>query len=268
MLAPLALSGGGFRSFATLTGRFCGRGPPDYAFLAGSSARTGPDRLALSLGEASPPGSTRTLVGATLLSGVDGSSATLVAGDFDGDGRDELAALDHSGALAAFAAGTCAGPESPLGADSTAWKRLGSSTVAAGGGALIARDLDGDGRADLLFAAGGRGFVAFGGPTGLGHPEELPSELRVLGAAPAQLDRDPELEVVLLVEGPDGRSLVALDLDPATRVSKPIGTIAPAPGAREIGALDLDGDGLDDLAWIDGLQVFVLHAIAQGALGQ
>ena len=172
----------------------------------------------------------------------------LVAADFDGDGRVDLAFADAAGVEVARGRG-----------DGT-FDPPTSIAVGAGAGALVAADLNGDGRPDLAFtsdlarpSAGeavevalNRGGGAFAAPMTV----ETGQAVGALTAADFNGDRIPDLAYVAL---DPNTGLISMEL--ARGLGG--GRFAPptaAFGALDLGALiaaDLNGDGRPDLAYVE-----------------
>jgi|GEM_PF-3078366 len=151
------------------------------------------------------------------------STSRLFGADFDGDGREELLGIAVDGALAMLEA------EDPL-----AGSRRVTELVTEGGRLVASGDYDGDCRIDLL-ATASTGLLRVNGSDG-SSPAPL-SPASVVDAAVIELvaGTGPRLAVatlvgVFLLDPLDG-SMTELSDEPSTFVV----------------ALDLDGDGRDDL---------------------
>lgn len=179
----------------------------------------------------------------------------VVSGDFNGDGRNDLAVADGGGAVLVylslgdglFTSGTPA----PVCADPIA---------------LQAGDVDGDGAVDLLAGSGSSRDLSFlrnaGG--GLFQPEtRFTAGLVVTDLAIADLDRDGRPDIVSLNYGDDDATvLFGSGAGPGVASDLTVGT---AP--RSVAAGDLNQDGWPDLAFGfgRGWQVIVHNGEGGGA---
>lgn len=185
-------------------------------------------------------------------------SATLVTGDFDGDGIDDVAlgvpesdlAKPQGGAVFLFKGSATGFPDAP------SWVIPGMSDTAQFGAVMAAGDLDGDGRADLAISAPGDDLTVadsgavylFGiGPTG---PRQLRGPLTGLGRgnfgaalAIADVDGDGDGDLIVGSPGADiapGGAFTARGVIDIFLLQKdqPI----PDLGSVRLSGYDLDGD--------------------------
>ncbi len=130
---------------------------------------------------------------------VGAAPAGIAAGDFNGDGRPDLAVANAGdGTISQLLGG-------PAGAFSPGAVR---PIVGATPGGPVAGDLNGDGRDDLVVPAGGSGgagryAVLLGGPDGLGPAADhtIPSMLAVGSVALAHMTGSPALDLVAAGSG-------------------------------------------------------------------
>jgi hypothetical protein len=162
----------------------------------------------------------------------DNYGAALAAGDFDGDGRDDLAAFDREDAASPNAGAVRVQYGGPLGLspdDSLVvdfWPDVLISDAEAGdefGIALAAGDFDGDGLADLAIG--------------------IPGEDAVLAPPPIAIETLNCGAVLVLYGSPGGISLDGVKILPTFG-----GDLTSARFGAALAAGDFDGDGFDDLA--------------------
>lgn len=186
-------------------------------------------------------------------------TATMVTGDFDGDGEEDLAlgvpesdlARPQGGAVFIFkgsSAGFSLGPE---------WTITGQSDTAQFGAVMAAGDLDGDGRADLAISAPGDDVTVsdsgavylYGiGPNG---PRQLRPPLTGLGRgnfgaalAIADVDGDRDADLIVGSPGADiapGGAFTARGVVDVFLLQA--GAEIPDLGAVRLSGYDLDADG-------------------------
>jgi len=184
---------------------------------------------------------------AVLPTGPDPRAACL--GDLDGDLRLDLALVadDPQGSRVRLWFGGDAGALTP---------RPGAEGPQVGQGvrALLAADIDQDGRLDLVAADAERGEVVWWrgqpgepGSFALGPPVPLAVLDGPCALATIQLDADPALEIAVALGGPGASAGIAL-LDPAGGDLREIGRIDTGGPAIALVPADLDADGLQDLA--------------------
>ena len=233
-----SLPSGGWQLEAV--GDFDGDGAPDLLFFA-------PGQLAIAPGSAlrAGPGALTLVPWATLPDG-----ATFAAsGDFDGDGKADVAVVDPSGVSLWLAADSVL----PLSVAPPA-----QASAAAG-------DADGDGHADLVWiSADGASLWRIGGGGLIDTTSVTLPEGASFGAF-ADLDGDGAAELALRT-APDA-------LTRLQAVAPFASAVEPAPsGATLAGCGDYDGDGTRDRLWSDatGLRIATAsgeQTIAQDAIG-
>jgi hypothetical protein len=145
--------------------------------------------------------------------------------DFDGDGQADLAIGDPGGGRVYVYRG------SPDGVADTAVRALdGGSEFGAAVGWLP--DVDGDGGADLLVAEDGAAVVV----GAAGELARVPTDGAVAGVVGA--------EVLIAVSDTSGVRVVSVGSGEETLLAEP--ALAP-----RLAVVDLDGDGFDELFWVD-----------------
>ena len=185
-----------------------------------------------------------------------GSESGLAVGDFDGNGRADVAVSLQSGDLSVLlrdgSGGYAHAPGSP--------RAIGSSDA----GPLKVADVDRDGRADLVAlqarASGATVAVLLGdGHGGFGPPSTIPVAGYPGGLGLADLDGDSDLDLALPLETPAGpRLVVRLGAGDGT-FGAPLGGV-PLDGQypSAIALADFDDDGRRDAA--------VAHVFAPGGV--
>ncbi|MCB9700332.1 MAG: VCBS repeat-containing protein [Myxococcales bacterium] len=153
--------------------------------------------------------------------------------DLDGDGDLDLAVLEATSArvfLGDGAGGFSEGARARFG---------GSATT------LLAADVDGDGRVDLI-GAGGEIDLQAALATPEGDYVAGPSGAIPGGVTAAAVLRGPSRDRLALVSDEELLSIVGFD--PSGWFEPPIRPLPEDAGSLRIAAIDLDGDGTDDLA--------------------
>jgi hypothetical protein len=164
-------------------------------------------------------------------------------GDFDGDHQLDLVFQDSSGALVTWLMnGTSLKRATPFGADMRYWWTPGWRVVAV-------RDIDGDGKPDLIFQHE-KGFLAawlLDGTNVVSTTALTPDFPGVGWKAFGAGDFYGDGKWELALQHDDG-SLGIWDMDRASLVTPHFLTPQwPSPGWRGVGVADLDGDGKSDL---------------------
>jgi hypothetical protein len=190
-----------------------------------------------------------------------GRPVSLAAADLDGDGRQDLVAAgaDHSGSFGQSPGGLGLYHQRSSGTYSSVPDSIVHAR-ASGFRALVAADLDGDGRVDLACAnAGPRNLTVF--LQGEGDPAFADEPTQVLGGplvtrdprglTAADLDGDGSLDLVSADNASD--DLTVFYQKPTGFADKPVrlggGVATDGPGT--LAAADLDSDGRVDLAVAD-----------------
>ena len=195
---------------------------------------------------------------------VDGDPTALIVGDVDGDGRGDVVSME----------------ENSVGTDVEVFHNRGDGTfsaamafTAADGtsqNSLLAADLDGDGRPDLVTKSavgGGVTVLMNAGAGAFSAPLGYLSGVSVSAMRLADVDGDgaPDLEVTSSYGSSDGLSLNVLLNDGTGAFADPV--VYPMSNApMTLDVADLNGDGRPDLVVSDGLgEVTVLLNQGGGA---
>ena len=178
---------------------------------------------------------------------VGAAPAGIASGDFNGDGRPDLAVANTGDGTVSQLLGGPAGVFSP-----GAVRAIAGATP----GGPVAGDLNGDGRDDLVVPAGGTGgaghyAVLLGGPAGLGPATDHadPGLLAIGSVALAQLTGSPALDLVAAGSG-SSLSIAAGHGDGtfATPTSVPVPFSVPCTGGLGgLAAGPIDEDARDDV---------------------
>jgi hypothetical protein len=178
--------------------------------------------------------------------------------DLDGDGRAELVATDEDGiAVVRFTVGGM-----PQLVDELAWA----------GGRLSAGDTDGDGAAELAWSEGGTGFFVTrlaGGALAAPALVAAPAGAIIDHVALADATGDGLADaVVALHDAVDARvGVMPADAGGGGAFGAFASLASEAQPVRELGAADVDGDGIADAAFLVGGGRLELRAGPPGASG-
>lgn len=192
--------------------------------------------------------------------------ARFVAGDFDGDGRDEAAGVFGSALCADAAPGEQ--PGRLLSADFAALPSFALREHPLAVGPLVAlasADLDGDARRDLVLVEADRVRVLWGGPAWLdGEAADvpLPPAAGAARAAAAVGAREADARRGLAIAAAQGIWLLTADAQHFVQLA-PVADLV----LERVEAADVDGDGLEDLIGISGLDLMTFRARPAPALG-
>jgi hypothetical protein len=171
---------------------------------------------------------------------ADRAAVAVVAGDFDGDGKPDIATADFDGSVSVFL-GDGKGSLGPRVANSTGGQ----------GVAIAAGDFNGDGVLDL--ATGNDASASVSLLLGLGHgsfgsPVTFPAG-NTHSIAFVDLNRDGHLD---LISGGYDESLVRFWPGQGNgKFQREMQILTSAGGARGVAAVDFNGDGILDLAVAD-----------------
>ena len=229
--------------------------------------------LAAALGPIAPA------VGAPLLSasGIDGAAipvynvdAVTTAGDFDGDGRADIAIGESDISFVRVVFGAAGLPSVNVGAPSVPAQRIDTRLPGAAVGDFSAQtnlkvralgDVNGDGRDDIGIVARGRAMVILGGPgtapvvAADGGPRVLALRRHGVGfedIAPAgDVDADGKDDYLVMVPDPSGGAPRETYLVRGGQASQDGVLVATRQRTQAVG--DVTGDGRDDVAADDTL---------------
>lgn len=221
--------------------------------------------------------------------GFDVTCARFLAGDLDGDGYDELIGYDGVFGCAApsrraasqLAITRLALPQSRCGGDAdTSLMPLSGSFLTASDGDLI--DLDADGDLDVVIGFNGDPLQARTGQTRLGAGVvvvwneggrlsvdsittiESEAPVRAVGAILSDADEIPELLMLTTVVRRDGsrqQGLFSATLEAGARTYTQPVLLTDQAGGDDMAVGDLDGDGIEDIAWSGEEVVKVIYAV-------
>jgi large repetitive protein len=181
-----------------------------------------------------------------------GRARSAVSGDFDGDGRADLAVANAGVLTCQPICGNSPGDVSILlGAGDGTLAAASSNPVGTDPSSLVRADLDNDGSADLAMANEGSDdlSILFGRGDGTFEPEtRLPVGAAPVSLAAVDLDHDGDIDMVVADRGrpgvAGGVTLLFGKGDGSFAATAPL-FAGPAPSA--VAAGDFDGDGVPDL---------------------
>ncbi len=229
------------------------------------------------------------------VTGFDVACASYLAGDLDGDGYDELIGYDgRKGCRGSMLSrpsqltlSRLALPSTRCGGDTqTTMLPLSGSFNGAVDGHMI--DLDADGDKDVVIAFSGNPLLARTGADNIGSGAfvlwnddgqlstdaittiSVREPVQAVGAIQVDADEVPELLLLTTLVGRDGsrrQGLYQARLDEGRRSYRPVELITDQAGGEDLAVGDLDGDGIDDIAWAGDEVVKVLYAVSGGREG-
>ena len=254
---------------AIVAGDFNGDGRTDLAVVDAGDRGEGPDPGGLSVLLGNGDGTFRTAVEYA----VGPNPNALVAGDFNGDGRTDLAVVDEgAGRLGVLVGG---GVSVMLGnGDGTFQSQVFYPVAGYGPDSIVTGDFNGDGRTDLALTDTGNSFRGLPDPSLvsvlLGNPE---------GSFGAEVTYPTGLDPVSLVAGDfnqDGRTDLAISNWVSESVSVLMGEgngtfvdpsqLATTPHATPVVA-DANGDGTNDVVVVDAAGDILYRQGIPGAPG-
>jgi len=224
---------------SALVGDFNGDGKPDIATLAGGGG-TGAIRLYLGNGD----GTFTTAEDTTFSTGYI-SNVSLVAGDFNGDGRLDIAVtgLGNGASQVYLLMGNGDGTFRPVTSAGSFNQPFGLSVA----------DFDGDGHLDIAVAESGSSAVSilFGNGDGTFQQQaEYPSGGYPNSLAVADFNGDGHPDIAVANSGPIGTAgAVAILLNSGGRVFAPPVSYDVGAGSNSISTDDVNGDGNLDLVF-------------------
>ena len=186
------------------------------------------------------------------------------AGDVDGNGRADLVTVELRNTLGVW----LTDERGALPALDTPYPNelAGAADPALTG--IFAADLNGDGRADVIYAFGGKLLVRVAKQDGsLADPILVTMDIDVETNASqgpslafADFDGDGHLDAVMSAGGGHGKTVVVLLGDGMGNLREADLDLGLAGGnAYDLTAADFDGDGLADIAIAYGTRTYVLH---------
>ena len=181
----------------------------------------------------------------------------VVAADFNGDGKIDLASADGSQGTVSMLQGTGAGSFLPA----VQWP-----TSCPNPRDLVAADFNGNGQVDVAVTcqAGGSVAVLLGnGAGGFGTAATTPVGAEPFAIAAGRFDGGTTVDLAVSVVGSDKLTILLGDGNGAFTAAAPVtGLYRP----RAVRALDLDGDGLQDLVAVtENDQAWVFMGLGGGA---
>lgn len=185
------------------------------------------------------------------------TAAAYAFGDFDGDGREDVAVSDPDSAQVYIYF------RQPDGGFTVA-RRFPSLADAR---SLAAGDWEGNGHADLFVASPKEqvlGVSAVNADGRLGYPQPLPVKGRPLAVAAGDLRGDKHVSVVVLLEDKGDRSIAILQRNPdgTAKVTRSIPLTGLKTDPRSLRLIDANQDGLLDIAVFTPLDVMRLYVQA------
>jgi hypothetical protein len=180
-----------------------------------------------------------------------GAGRGVAVADITGDGLDDIV---FAGADFAMASALLTAAQDDAGFSDSLQSQAVSCDGQCGLGALLAVNLDGDGRSDVVASLGGFQDAALvvyldGNVNLLSLPQVFPAPARITGLASGNLLGDADADIAAVVDSGTvialyrGRGNTAPTLDEAVMLASEAGF-----ASRAIATADLNGDGRDDIA--------------------